>query len=70
MTIIDSGIAITLTAHSVVRNMNGKLFDITPVENEDVRTTMNFVPHIGDDAKFFAVVKRSITIDCPSAMQP
>lgn len=41
-----------LTAHSVVRDDTGKLFDITPLGNEALRMTMLFVQHPDDEASF------------------
>jgi hypothetical protein len=41
-----------LTAHSVVKDAGGRLFDITPLEDESLRPGMLFVPHLEDDASF------------------
>jgi hypothetical protein len=49
----DSGAAVLLTPHSVVRGRDGRSFDITPLENEKIRHSMRFVPHIGSEAEFF-----------------
>ncbi|HEY6252367.1 MAG TPA: hypothetical protein VI685_20625 [Candidatus Angelobacter sp.] len=62
---VSYGTAIGLTAHSVVRGQDGQLFDITPLKNEYYRKTMRFIPHIGDDETFFAMVKMGIEIRCP-----
>lgn len=42
-----------LTHHSVVRDEDGDLLDITPLEDEAIRSTMHFVQHIGADEVFF-----------------
>ena len=42
-----------LTPHSVVRDEDGRLFDITPLGSESVRSTMLFVPHPGSEDEFF-----------------
>ena len=60
------GDAIGLTAHSVVRSLDGHLFDITPLENEYYRTGMRFVPHLGDEQVFCAMKELGICINCPS----
>ena len=55
---------IRLTAHSVVKAPDGRLFDITPLLDERLRATTRFVPHIGSDECFFAIKEKSIFIDC------
>jgi hypothetical protein len=39
-------------AHSVVLAPDGKLFDITPFEDERERSATRFVPHTGDEDNF------------------
>jgi hypothetical protein len=46
---------VRLAAHSVVRNLDGSLIDITPVENGQPRGGA-FVEHQGDSATFFQMV--------------
>jgi hypothetical protein len=55
---------IMLTAHSVVRDADGKLFDITSLADERVRPAMRFVPHIGDEQLFHSTKESSIFIEC------
>jgi hypothetical protein len=45
---------VTYTAHSVVRGLDGELFDITPLYNNDEQRG-RFIPHVGDDATFLAM---------------
>ncbi len=54
-----------LTAHSVVRDQDGTLFDITPLANEAWRTGMHFVVHDADEDTFFAMTKLGLDIHCP-----
>jgi hypothetical protein len=61
---------VRLTAHSVVKAPNGRLFDITPFTDERLRATTRFVPHIGSDDSFFAIKEKSIFIDCPKNRSP
>jgi hypothetical protein len=56
---------VLLAAHSVVRGIDGKLFDITPLADERVRATMRFVPHPGNQEEFHSMRKSNIFIDCP-----
>ncbi|NEK54594.1 hypothetical protein GUK36_35120 [Rhizobium leguminosarum] len=42
---------VTYTAHSVVRGMDGELFDITPLYN-NYEHRGQFIPHVGDEATF------------------
>ncbi len=65
VTCMDFQIAIRLTAHSVVRDTDGHLFDITPLGNERERSGMNFVAHLGDEQIFCAIKESGIFIDCP-----
>jgi hypothetical protein len=48
----DGGTQILLTHHSVVRRSDGRLFDLTPLEDESIRPTMRFVPHVGSEDFF------------------
>lgn len=64
VTYIDFQIKIRLTAHSVVRDALGRLFDITPLGNECVRSSMKFVPHLGTEEEFRYVMTGGIEIDC------
>lgn len=64
-TCADLGVAVRLVAHSVVQDRTGRLFDITPFENEGYRRGMRFVPHRGDDVAFFAHEEQNRSIDCP-----
>jgi hypothetical protein len=66
VTYVDFQIKIWLTAHSVVRDADGRLFDITPLGDERVRPTMRFVPHFGDEQLFLSMKKSSNVIECPS----
>jgi hypothetical protein len=43
------------TKHSVVRDDLGKLFDITPLGDETIRTTLKFCPYPGDEESFKAL---------------
>jgi hypothetical protein len=54
-----------LTAHSVVREIGGRSFDITPLADERVRDTMRFVPHLGNQEEFHFMRKSNIFIECP-----
>ena len=67
VTRVDFGLCVELAAHSVVRGPDGKLFDITQLENENegYRTAMLFVPHLGDEQLFFEMEKLANTIRCP-----
>lgn len=65
VTYVDFQIKIWLTAHSVVRDTDGQLFDITPLGDERVRPTMRFVPHVGSEQLFLSVKESSNVIECP-----
>lgn len=54
-----------LTAHSVVRDADGKLFDITRLADERVRPSMLFVPHVGDEQLFLLMRQSNSFIECP-----
>lgn len=51
------------TAHSVVRDLDGELFDITPLENGDHRRGP-FIPHLDDDESLFAMKTQNLSITC------
>jgi hypothetical protein len=53
-----------LTAHSVVRDRNGELVDITPLENESSRAGMRFIPHEGEAVIFDQMKALDIYITC------
>jgi hypothetical protein len=53
------------TAHSVVRDENGVLFDITPLHQENLRPSMRFIPHPGDEDVFWKMEKSNPCICCP-----
>jgi hypothetical protein len=55
-----------LTAHSVVRGIDGNLFDITPLADERVRPAMRFLPHVGDEQLFLLMKESNIFIECRS----
>lgn len=65
VTYADFGLSIGLTAHSVVREPDGQLFDITPLESKGVRPTMRFVPHVGDEQEFLTMRESKAFIECP-----
>jgi hypothetical protein len=65
VTYADFGVSIGLTAHSVIRDYDGQLFDITPLENERYRPGMRFVPHFGIEEEFTAMKRLGIFIQCP-----
>lgn len=56
-------VGVQLTAHSIVRDQNGDLFDITPVFEGSPRGGA-FVEHPGDSIVFF--VMKDSDIRCPS----
>jgi hypothetical protein len=58
-------LGVGLTAHSIVQNPDGELFDITPLESEWVRSGMRFIRHVGDDRAFFEEKERNLNITCP-----
>ncbi len=53
-----------LTAHSVVREPDGTLYDITPLGDEGVRASLRFVPHIGREEEFWQWEKSNRCICC------
>jgi hypothetical protein len=54
----------SLTAHSVVRDTDGQLFDITPFRDESLR--LGFIEHEGDNAAFDRVKTASVQILGPT----
>lgn len=54
-----------LTAHSIVKDPDGTLFDITPLESESCREGMRFVAHVGDDSSFFEIKANGHSFTCP-----
>ena len=67
VTYLDFQVSTRLTAHSVVRGVDGQLFDITPLGDERDRAGMRFVPHLGSDEEFLSMKESRIFIDCMSA---
>jgi hypothetical protein len=55
-----------LTAHSVVRDPDGSLFDITPLLDDSLRQGMQFIEHDGDLASFDKMKAHGIQIHCLS----
>ena len=53
-----------LTAHSIVRGPNGKLFDITPFGDESARPYARFIAHDGDDQSFFEIKAKGHSFTC------
>jgi hypothetical protein len=43
---------LALTHHSIVKDVEGRLFDITPFADERYRPTTRFIWHIGDERTF------------------
>jgi hypothetical protein len=68
VTYADYGIARGLAAHSVVQGTDGQLFDITPLESEYIRSTMQFIRHVGDEQTFFEMEKLK-EIRCPCELK-
>jgi hypothetical protein len=58
-------VAIGLTAHSVVQDADGQRFDITPLEDENLRQGMAFIRHIGGGDAFFEAKAKGLWINCP-----
>jgi len=46
-----------LTAHSVLKDGDGWLFDITPIADTRVRPSLRFVQHIGDEQLFQSMMQ-------------
>jgi hypothetical protein len=59
-----------LTAHSVVRDPDGTLYDITPLGDEGVRASLRFVPHAGTEEEFWQWEKSNRCICCPTEWGP
>ncbi|MEI9978413.1 MAG: hypothetical protein WDN23_05330 [Edaphobacter sp.] len=57
---------IMLTAHSVVRDPGGNLFDITPLGDETVRPSLRFVAHVGTEDEFWQFERSNRCICCPT----
>ena len=65
----DGKDSVGLTAHTVVKDENGNLFDITPIEDERARPGMIFVFHLGNDVSFHALRSDAgIFFTCPPDM--
>jgi hypothetical protein len=56
---------IARSAHSVVRRIDGKLFDSTPLADELVRTAIRFIPRLGEERGFRIMRESNIFSDCP-----
>jgi hypothetical protein len=54
-----------LAAHTIVKDVDGTLFDITPLADERARGGMRFVAHLGDDLSFFAMEASGNSFTCP-----
>jgi hypothetical protein len=63
--IVGTTLGLEVTAHSVVRDPAGNLFDITPVHDERQRSSMRFVRHIGEEAVFWELERVNCCICCP-----
>jgi len=57
------------TAHSVVRDCDGSLYDITPLGDERVRSSLRFVPHLGPEAEFWELEQSNRCIYCPGELE-
>ena len=51
----DGGTKFFLAHHSVVRGEDGRMFDITPLDNQRMRGHVRFIPHVGSDSEFFQI---------------
>lgn len=65
VTYADFGLSVGLTAHSVVQDRDGQLFDITPLGNERDRIGMQFVPHVGTEQEFKTMQQSNVFMRCP-----
>ncbi|HEV2398579.1 MAG TPA: hypothetical protein VGS27_16665 [Candidatus Sulfotelmatobacter sp.] len=65
VTYADFGASIGLTAHSVIRDRDGELADITPLENKRDRAGMRFLSHVGTEQEFAKIKESGIFIECP-----
>ncbi len=63
---IGSSFGLELTAHSVVCDEKGSLFDITPIQDERLRQSMRFVRHVGDEELFWKLENANRFICCPT----
>lgn len=57
------------TAHSVVRDCDGSLYDITPLGDERVRPSSRFVPHLGLEPEFWELEQTNRCIYCPGELE-
>jgi hypothetical protein len=59
---VTAGSKSLLTLHSVVKGEDGRLFDITPLtdENETIRKNMLFVRHTGSERDFLWLKDRDV----------
>lgn len=57
------------TAHSVVRDCDGSLYDITPLGDERVRPSLRFVPHLGSESEFWELEQSNRCIYCPGELE-
>lgn len=66
--IIGVNFGLELTAHSVVRDEIGDLFDISPISDERPRAGgfMRFVEHAGTEALFWELESANRFICCPN----
>ena len=55
---------VSLTAHSIIRDQTGAIFDITPLMDESLRVGMRFIEHEGDAATFDQMKAINIFINC------
>jgi hypothetical protein len=69
VTLGGDGYTMRLTAHSVVKEPNGGLVDITPLGNENDRQGMLFIQHVGCDEAFSKAKKENLYIDCPLSVR-
>lgn len=65
VTYVDLGVSIELTAHSVIRDRDGQLFDITPLGDKRDRAGMRFLSHVGTEQEFAKIKESGIFIECP-----
>jgi len=65
VTYASFGSATGLTAHSVVQDGEGNLFDITPLQKEELRKGMRFIQHVGDEQLFSAMKALGNCFNCP-----
>lgn len=65
VTYANFGLSVGLTAHSVIQDPDGQLYDITPLGNERDRSGMEFVPHLGTEQEFTSMKESNVFIECP-----